>query len=105
MGNSDFSLDVITRWVGRKGTLAISQPTTAITMADGNAVEEGTSSPLQAGMRLGELCEDEAPGSWYSREFVGGFGNVATWLSTQPRPDASNAVIAVGRYYSGVEQV
>ena len=49
---------------------------------------------MPVGTRLGTFDKNEAPGNWPFRELVGSL----MWLSTQTRPDVSNAVRAVARY-------
>ena len=77
-----------------KGVSKISQETFAEHWADEYGIEFGKSVPLPVGTRLAEFDENEASGHWPFRELVGSL----MWLSTQTRPDASNAVRAVARY-------
>ena len=76
-----------------RGTLKISQPTYAIQLVEEYGVKKRKSIPLSAGTRLGSLDENEITGNWPFRELVGAL--IIMWLSTQTRPDGSNAVRAV----------
>ena len=53
------------------------------------------SVPLKVGVKLEDFHEDEETESWPFRELVGGLMRLA--IST--RPDISNAVRSVARYY------
>ena len=83
------------------GTLTISQQTFAEQLATEYGVEYGRSVPLPVGTRLEEFDKDEAPGDWPFRELVGSL----MWLSTQTRPDISNAVRAVARYCAAPKSI
>ena len=74
--------------------LKISQQTFAEQWADEYGIEFGKSVPLPVGTNLAKFDKDEAPGNWPFRELVASL----MWLSTQTRPDISNAVRAVARY-------
>ena len=75
-----------------KGVLTISQQTFAEQLVTEHGVEYSRSVRMPVGTRLTTF--DEAPGNWPFRELVGSL----MWLSTQTRPDISNAVRAVVRY-------
>ena len=83
------------------GSLTISQQTFAEQLATEYGVEYGRSVPLPVGTRLEEFDKDEAPGDWPFRELVGSL----MWLSTQTRPDISNAVRAVARYCAAPKSI
>ena len=70
--------------------LKISQRTIAEQLADEYGEEFGKGVPLPVGTKLAEFDENEAPGDWPFRELVGSL----MWLSTQTRPDISNAARA-----------
>ena len=78
-----------------KGVLKISQQIFAEQLADEYGIELGRSVLLPVGTKLAKFDKDEAPGNWPFRELV---GSLIMWLSTQSRPDISNAVRAVTRY-------
>ena len=77
-----------------KGHLNISQQSFAEQLGDEYGIEYGKSVPLPVGTALAEFDKNEASGDWPFRELVGSL----MWLSTQTRPDISNAVRAVARY-------
>ena len=74
-----------------KGTLKISQQTLAEQLADEHGIEYGRSDPLSIGTKLADFDKNKASGNWPFRELIGSL----MWLSTQTRPDTSNAVRAV----------
>ena len=74
--------------------LRISQQTFAEQLADQYGIELGKSVPLPVGTKLAEFDKNEAQGDWPFRDLVGSL----MWLSTQTRPDISNAARAVARY-------
>ena len=84
-----------------KGVLKISQQTFAEQLADEYEIEFGKSVPLPVGTKLAKFDKDEAPGNWPFHELVGSL----MWLSTQTRPDISNAASAVARYGASPEFV
>ena len=63
-------------------------------LTDEYEIEFGKSAPLSVGARLAEFDENEAQVDWPFRDLVG----LLIWLSTQTRPDISNAVRTVARY-------
>ena len=77
-----------------KGVLKISHQTFAEQLADEYGIEFGKRIPPPAGTKLAKFDKDEAPGNWPFRELVGSLMR----LSTQTRPDISNAIRAVARY-------
>eukprot|EP00904_Undaria_pinnatifida_P006166 jgi/Undpi1/267/HiC_scaffold_1.g00263.m1 len=97
------------RWYSRrfydrdweKGTLKISQQTFAEQLADEYGIEYGRSVPLSIGTKLADFDKNEASGNWPFRELIGSL----MWLSTQTRPDISNAVRAVARYCAAPKYV
>ena len=77
-----------------KGTLKVSQHF-AEQLADECGIEYGRSAPLSSiSTNVAEFDKNEASGNWPFRELIGSL----IWLSTQTRPDISNAVRAVARY-------
>ena len=81
--------------------MKISQQTFAEQLADEYGIEFGKSIPLPVGTKLAKFDKDEAPGNWPFRELVGSL----MWLSTQTRPDISNAVKAVAGYCASIKFV
>ena len=84
-----------------KGALKISQQTFAEQLEDEYGIEYGRSVPLSIGTKLADFDKNEASGNWPFRELIGSL----MWLSTQTRPDISNAVRAVARYYAAPKYV
>ena len=84
-----------------KGVIFSSQQRFAEQWADEYEIEFGKSAPLSVGTRFAEFDENEAPGDWPFREMIGSL----MWLSTQTRPDISNAARAVARYCAAPEFV
>ena len=71
-----------------KGVLKISQRTFAEQLAKEYGIEFGKNVALPVGTKLAKFDKDDPPGNWPFRELVGSI----MWLSTQTRPDISNAV-------------
>lgn len=84
-----------------RGVLKISQQTYAEELAGEYGVEWGKDVPLPVETKLTEYDENEESVSFRFRELVGSL----MWLSTQTRPDISNAVRAVARYCASPKQV
>ena len=85
-----------------KGVLKISRQTFAEQLSDEYGMEFGRSIPLCTCWH--ETCgirQEWAAGDWPFRELVGSL----MWLSTQTRPDISNAVRAVTRYCAALKLV
>ena len=79
-----------------RGTLTTSQQRFAEELVEKLRVTSVQSVPLRVGVKLEEFDEDEEIESWPFCELVGGL----LWLATSTRPDISNAVRSVARYYS-----
>ena len=78
------------------GTLTISQQA-----FDGNTaarfdVSSGRNTPLSTGLELEEFDKNETVSGWPFRDLVG----CLMWLTSQIRPDISNAMRAVARYWN-----
>ena len=59
------------------------------------------SVPLKVGVELEEFDENEGTENWPFRELVGGL----MWLAISTRPDISNAVRSIARYYSAPKAI
>ena len=92
------------RWYGgchytrerEMSTLAISQKTFADELVKIFSVTSTKSVPLRVGVKLEEFDEDERVENWPFRELV----DSLMWYSISTRPDISNTVRAVARYYT-----
>ena len=82
--------------VRERGTLTISRQSFAEELVKKFDVTSVQNVPLRVGLKLDEFDEDEEARSWRFRELVGGL----MWLAISTRPDISNAVRSVARYYS-----
>ena len=78
-----------------KGVLNISQQTFTDQLAHDHGIEFGKSVMLPVGTKLAKFDKDDTPAIWSFRELLGSL----MWPSPQTRPDISNAVIAVARYW------
>ena len=85
----------------KRGTLTISQQSFAEELVKKFRVTSVQSVPLKVRVKLEEFDKDEETESWPFRELVGGLLRLA--IST--RPDISNAVRSVARYYSAPKAV
>ena len=85
----------------KRGTLTISQQSSAEELVKEFRVTFLQSVPLKVGVKLEDFYEDKETGSWPFRELVGG----SMWLAISTRPDISNAVRSVARYCSAPKAV
>ena len=81
--------------------MKISQQTFAEHLSDKYGIEYGRSVPLSIGTKLADFDKNEASGNWPVRQLIGSL----MWLSTQTRPDISNALRAVARYCAAPKYV
>ena len=85
----------------KRGTLTISQQSFAEELVKKFRVTSVQRVPLKIGVnKLEEFDENEETESWPFRELVGGW-----WLTISTRPDISDAVRSVARYYSAPKTV
>ena len=85
----------------KRGTLTISQQRFAEELVKKFRVTSVQSVPLKVGVKLEEFDENEETESWPFHELDGGF----MWLAISIRPDISNAVRLVARYYSAPKAI
>ena len=84
-----------------QGRLTISQQRTTEELVEEYGITKGRSIPLGGGVKLGDFDPEEEPTIMPFRELVGSL----MWLSTQTRPDISNAVRAVARYCASPKKI
>ena len=85
----------------KRGTLTISQQSFVEELVKKFRVTSVQSVSLRVGVKLEESGEAEQTESWRFRELVGGL----MWLAILTRPDISNAVRSVARYYSAPKAI